>query len=140
MPELQYQNAALLPGKKAWSGTKASARSWIPMTAGGHPRHALAGAKEPIPVRTTGDARHVQDGCCKRPGTGNNKGWILTRGHVNALFYPRRIFSMDLPFASSSTSLSMYRIFRISGSSISSMRTPQTVPVILPALGCSNGA
>ena len=49
--------------------------------------------------------------------------------------YSRRIFSIGRPLASSSTSLSRYRIFRISGSSISSMRTPQTTPVILPALG-----
>src|SRR5690349_18644647 len=47
----------------------------------------------------------------------------------------RRIFSMGRPLASSSTSLSMYRIFRISGSSISWIRTPQMVPVILLALG-----
>ena len=47
---------------------------------------------------------------------------------------------MGRPLASSSTSLSMYRIFRISGSSISSMRTPQMTPVILLALGLSPGA
>jgi hypothetical protein len=34
----------------------------------------------------------------------------------------------------------MLRIFRITGSSISSMRTPQMTPVILLALGGRNGA
>ena len=47
---------------------------------------------------------------------------------------------MGLPFASSSTSLSRYRMLRISGSSISSIRTPQMTPVILGAFGCSAGA
>ena len=47
---------------------------------------------------------------------------------------------MGLPFASSSTNLSRYRMLRISGSSMSSIRTPQITPVILLALGCSAGA
>ncbi len=47
---------------------------------------------------------------------------------------------MGLPVASSSISLSKYRIFRISGSSRSSRRTPQTTPVIFPAFGCSESA
>lgn len=37
---------------------------------------------------------------------------------------------MALPLASSSTSLSRYRISRIRGSSTSSTRTPQTTPVM----------
>jgi hypothetical protein len=49
-------------------------------------------------------------------------------------------FSIGLPFASSSTNLSRYRVFRISGSSISSIRTPQMTLVILLAFGCSAAA
>ena len=44
---------------------------------------------------------------------------------------------MGLPFASSSTNLSGYRMLRMSGSPISSIRTPQMTPVILLAFGCS---
>jgi hypothetical protein len=47
---------------------------------------------------------------------------------------------MGLPFASSSTNLSRYRMLRMSGSSISSIRTPQMTPLILLAFGCSAGA
>ena len=47
---------------------------------------------------------------------------------------------MGFPLASSSTSLSRYRISRISGSSTSSTRTPQTVPVMRTRLGFMAGA
>ncbi len=47
---------------------------------------------------------------------------------------------MGRPLANSSTSLSMYRIFRMSGFSMSWMRTPQMTPVILLAWGWSEGA
>ena len=52
----------------------------------------------------------------------------------------RKIFSIFLPFANSSISLSRYRIFCISGSSISSTRIPQTVPLINDAFGLNLGA
>ena len=45
--------------------------------------------------------------------------------------YVRRILSMGFPLANSSISLSRYRISRIKGSSIFSIRTPQTVTFIL---------
>ena len=51
---------------------------------------------------------------------------------------PRRTASRRFPFASSSTSLSRYRICRKSGSSIASTRTPQIVPVIWEAAGFSS--
>ncbi len=47
----------------------------------------------------------------------------------------RRIFSIALPFASSSISLSKQRILCISGSSISSRRTPHTTPLISELFG-----
>jgi len=52
----------------------------------------------------------------------------------------RRIFSMALPFASSSISLSRQRIFRISGSSTSSTRTPHTTPLTSALRGSMAGA
>ena len=77
-------------------------------------------------------------------GTGNGRNsWssspindinnIIPNCFSNFNFYlhplsTRRIFSMDLPFASSSTILSRRRISCISGSSISSTRTPHTTP------------
>jgi len=54
--------------------------------------------------------------------------------------YARRIFSIGRPLASSSTSLSMIRIFCISGSAMASMRTPQMTPVTWAAFGWSAGA
>ena len=54
--------------------------------------------------------------------------------------YFRRIFSMGLPLASSSTSLSRYRMSRMSGSSISSTRMPQILPVISARSGFIAGA
>ena len=45
--------------------------------------------------------------------------------------YIRRILSIALPLASSSTILSKYRISRMTGSSILSILTPQTTPVII---------
>src|SRR6185312_3879302 len=59
--------------------------------------------------------------------------------HVHGTHW-RRIFSMALPLASSSTSLSSWRIFCISGSSISSTRIPQTTPLISELFGCMAGA
>ena len=52
----------------------------------------------------------------------------------------RKIFSIFLPFASSSINLSKYRIFCINGSSISSTRIPQTTPLIKEAFGFILGA
>jgi len=52
----------------------------------------------------------------------------------------RKIFSIFLPFASSSINLSRYRIFCINGSSISSTRIPQTTPLIREAFGFILGA
>src|SRR5690606_30362163 len=51
-----------------------------------------------------------------------------------------RTFSIALPFASSSTSLSRMRMRRISGSSTSSTRTPQTTPATHPLAGFMAGA
>lgn len=47
---------------------------------------------------------------------------------------------MGRPLASSSISLSMRRMVRVSGSSIASIRTPQIVPVIAAAFGWIRGA
>ena len=44
--------------------------------------------------------------------------------------YALKILFIDFPLASSSTSLSRYRIFCINGSSTCSTRTPHTTPVI----------
>ena len=66
-----------------------------------------------------------------------------TNGKIESILQkivPLSTFVGGFPFASSSISLSKYRIFRISGSSISSTRTPQTVPVIFPQLGFIRGA
>lgn len=52
----------------------------------------------------------------------------------------RKIFSIFLPFANSSISLSRYRIFRINGSSMFSTRMPHTTPVIKDAFGFHFGA
>ena len=52
----------------------------------------------------------------------------------------RKIFSIFLPFASSSINLSKNRIFCINGSSISSTRIPQTTPLIKEAFGFNLGA
>ena len=49
-------------------------------------------------------------------------------------------FSMGLPLASSSTSLSSQRIFCISGSSTFSTLTPHTTPLIRALLGWMAGA
>jgi hypothetical protein len=43
------------------------------MAAGGHPRHALAGPEEAIPVRAARDAREMQERRRERPGTRENK-------------------------------------------------------------------
>ena len=51
-----------------------------------------------------------------------------------------KIFSIALPLANSSTSLSIQRIFCINGSSISSTLTPQITPFINDALGLICGA
>ena len=50
---------------------------------------------------------------------------------------PRKIFSIFLPFACSSTNLSKYRTCCVKGCSISSTRYPQMTPVMSVALGCS---
>ena len=49
----------------------------------------------------------------------------------------RRIFSIFRPFASSSTSLSRYRVCRVSGVSMSSIRSPQMTPLMSGAFGLS---
>jgi len=54
--------------------------------------------------------------------------------------YLRRIFSMDFPLASSSTSLSRYRISSISGLVIVSSFTPQTEPRMNRRLSLGWGA
>src|SRR5690606_34689359 len=78
--------------------------------------------------------------CAGREDGAEEQDQYGSGSHRSSFRYLRRIFSIGLPFASSSTSLSRYRIFRISGSSISSMRTPQITPVILAAFGCRAGA
>src|SRR5262249_26710838 len=69
----------------------------------------------------------------------NHGKWQRER-HVLHGAHCRRIFSIALPFASSSTSLSKYRIFFISGFSTSSTRTPHTRPVIFDLLRFISGA
>ena len=60
---------------------------------------------------------------------------ILCRAASAVSSYFRRIFSIGFPFASSSVNLSRQRISRMSGSSTSSTRTPQTTPLISPRFG-----
>jgi len=69
----------------------------------------------------------------RRTGAGN----IRKANYYSGL---RKIFSIFLPFASSATSLSIQRIFCISGSSMSSTRMPQTTPLIKETFGFIFGA
>ena len=69
-----------------------------------------------------------------------NRGISFLFGSLEGGHYFLKICSMGLPLASSSTSLSRYRISRISGSWISSTRTPHTVPVIRVRFGFMAGA
>jgi hypothetical protein len=91
-------------------------------------------------ISATGKKNHIMLPLCYHTQvilTGNEL--LKIRSYADNGYF-RSIFSIDLPFASSSTSLSRYRISCISGSSISSTRIPQTTPLISLRESLSLGA